>query len=116
MPDILSSGRVEHKIQLLGSMFPEKIEFDGEKYRINYSHFWRRAHELVVVSPPEFRHLLIKHGIIENKRMSWSLSLSTEGKSVWRIGFITLALYSHSKLILYPEPGSNRHSIAATGV
>ena len=35
MPEILSSGRVEHKIQLLGSMFPEKIEFDGEKYRTN---------------------------------------------------------------------------------
>jgi len=33
MPEILSSGRMEHKIQLLGSMFPEKIEFDGEKYR-----------------------------------------------------------------------------------
>ena len=32
---ILSSGRVEHKIQLLGSMFPEKIEFDGKKYRTN---------------------------------------------------------------------------------
>ena len=35
MPEILSSGRVEHKIQLLGSMFPEKIAFDGEKYRAN---------------------------------------------------------------------------------
>jgi hypothetical protein len=35
MPEILTSGRVEHKIQLLGSMFPEKMEFDGEKYRIN---------------------------------------------------------------------------------
>ncbi len=39
MPEILSSGRVEHKIQLLGSMFPEKIQFDGEKYRTNYSSF-----------------------------------------------------------------------------
>lgn len=27
MPEILSSGRVEHKIQLLGLMFPEKIQF-----------------------------------------------------------------------------------------
>ncbi len=35
MPEILSSGRVEHKILILGSMFPEKIEFDGEKYRTN---------------------------------------------------------------------------------
>ena len=35
MPEILFSGRLEHKIQLLGSMFPEKIEFDGEKYRTN---------------------------------------------------------------------------------
>lgn len=32
MPEILSSGRVEHKILILGSMFPEKIQFDGEKY------------------------------------------------------------------------------------
>ena len=28
----LSSGRLEHKIPLLGSMFPEKFEFDSEKY------------------------------------------------------------------------------------
>ena len=35
MPEILTSGRVEHKVQLLGSMFPEKIQFDGEKYRTN---------------------------------------------------------------------------------
>jgi site-specific DNA recombinase len=35
MPDILSSGQVEHKIQLLGTMLPEKIEFHGENYRNN---------------------------------------------------------------------------------
>ncbi len=32
MEEILSSGKVENKILLLGSMFPEKIEFDGEEY------------------------------------------------------------------------------------
>jgi len=35
MPEILSSGWVEHKILTLGSMFPEKNEFDGEKYQTN---------------------------------------------------------------------------------
>ena len=35
MPEILSSGKVENKILLLGSMFPEKIEFDGEEYPSN---------------------------------------------------------------------------------
>ena len=35
MDEILSSGRVEHKILLIGSMFPEKIVFDGENYRTN---------------------------------------------------------------------------------
>lgn len=31
--DFFRYGRVEDKIMLLGSMFPEKIEYDGEKYR-----------------------------------------------------------------------------------
>ena len=35
MDEILASSRVEHKIQLIGSMFPEKIQFDGENYRTN---------------------------------------------------------------------------------
>jgi len=35
MDEILSSGRAEHKILLIGSMFPEKIQFDGENYRTN---------------------------------------------------------------------------------
>ena len=35
MDVILSTGKAEHKIQLIGSMFPEKIQFDGENYRTN---------------------------------------------------------------------------------
>ena len=35
MDVILSKGKAEHKIQLIGSMFPEKIQFDGENYRTN---------------------------------------------------------------------------------
>ena len=35
MDVILSTGKAEHKIQLIGSMFPEKIHFDGENYRTN---------------------------------------------------------------------------------
>ena len=35
MDVILSTGKTEHKIQLIGSMFPEKIHFDGENYRTN---------------------------------------------------------------------------------
>ena len=35
MPEILSSGWMEYMIQLLGLMFPEKIQFDGEKYQTN---------------------------------------------------------------------------------
>jgi site-specific DNA recombinase len=33
MNEILSTARVEHKILLIGSMFPEKILFDGLNYR-----------------------------------------------------------------------------------
>jgi site-specific DNA recombinase len=33
MDEILSNASVNHKIQLIGSMFPEKIHFDGENYR-----------------------------------------------------------------------------------
>jgi DNA invertase Pin-like site-specific DNA recombinase/phage FluMu protein Com len=35
MDEILFSARVENKILLIGSMFPEKILFDGENYRTN---------------------------------------------------------------------------------
>ena len=35
MDEILSTASVEHKILLIGSMFPEKILFDGENYRTN---------------------------------------------------------------------------------
>ena len=35
MDEILSSASVNHKILLIGSMFPEKILFDGENYRTN---------------------------------------------------------------------------------
>ncbi len=35
MDEVLASGRAEHKILLIGSMFPEKILFDGENYRTN---------------------------------------------------------------------------------
>ena len=35
MDEILSTTRVELKILLIGSMFPEKILFDGENYRTN---------------------------------------------------------------------------------
>jgi site-specific DNA recombinase len=35
MDEILSSASVNHKILLIGSMFPEKIVFDGEKYQTN---------------------------------------------------------------------------------
>lgn len=31
----MRNGSVEMKIKVLSSMFPEKIEFDGEKYRTN---------------------------------------------------------------------------------
>ena len=31
--EFFRNGLTETKIQLLGSMFPEKIEFDGKKYR-----------------------------------------------------------------------------------
>ena len=38
MDEILSSGRAEHKILLIGSMFPEKLIFEGENYRaISYN-------------------------------------------------------------------------------
>ena len=33
--NIIRDGSVEMKIKVIGSMFPEKIEFDGEKYRTN---------------------------------------------------------------------------------
>jgi site-specific DNA recombinase len=33
MDEIISIGKVEQKILLIGSMFPEKMLFDGEKYR-----------------------------------------------------------------------------------
>jgi site-specific DNA recombinase len=33
MDEILSTASVEHKILLIGSMFPEKIHFDGENYQ-----------------------------------------------------------------------------------
>lgn len=33
LKDMIMDAPMEIKIQLLGSMFPEKIEFDGEKYR-----------------------------------------------------------------------------------
>ena len=35
MDEVLSTAKVEHKILLICSMFPEKILFDGEKYRTN---------------------------------------------------------------------------------
>ena len=35
MDEILSTASVEHKILLIGSMFPKKILFDGEKYQTN---------------------------------------------------------------------------------
>ena len=33
LTNIMRDGSVEMKIKVLGSMFPEKIEFDGENYR-----------------------------------------------------------------------------------
>ena len=33
LTNIMRDGSVEMKIKVLGSMFPEKIEFDGIKYR-----------------------------------------------------------------------------------
>ena len=83
MPEILSSGRLEHKIQLPGSMFPEKIEFDGEKYRTNSY----------------------------NKVLEWIFQNTKELEKKRKIEMKILFLP-----FLYPEPGSNRHSIAATGV
>ena len=35
LTNIMRNGSVEMKIKVLSSMFPEKIEFDGEKYRTN---------------------------------------------------------------------------------
>lgn len=32
-PGLTPKSRLDPKIPVLGSMFPEKIEFDGEKYR-----------------------------------------------------------------------------------
>jgi len=84
MDMILSSGRTEHKIILIGSMFPEKILFDGENYRTNSY----------------------------NKVLDWifqNTNVLQEQKKKKQIKNLFLPS-------LYPEPGSNRHSIAATGV
>jgi DNA invertase Pin-like site-specific DNA recombinase/phage FluMu protein Com len=84
MDVILSSGRVEHKIILIGSMFPEKILFDGENYRTNSY----------------------------NKVLDWifqNTNVLQEQKKKKQTKNLFLPF-------LYPEPGSNRHSIAATGV
>lgn len=35
MDKILNTAPLEDKINILGSMFPEKIEFDGKKHRTN---------------------------------------------------------------------------------
>lgn len=65
MPEILSQGRIEHKIRLLGLMFPEKIQFDGEKYQTNYSGC---AFVSSLLSVVRFRHLMIKFEIVRKEK------------------------------------------------
>lgn len=44
----MRNGSVEMKIKVLSSMFPEKIEFDGEKYRTNS---YNKVLDLIYGSP-----------------------------------------------------------------
>ena len=78
------SAPYETKIRLLGSIFPEKVVFDGKKYRTN------AYNSMLDIIYQETRQL---RG--ENKK----ISSKNEENSVG-----------------YREPGSNRHSLAATGV
>ncbi len=84
MDEILSSASVNHKILLIGSIFPEKIQFDGENYRTNS---YNKVLEWIFHNPNDLYNKKKKEPI-KNQFLPF----------------------------LYPEPGSNRHSIAATGV
>ena len=48
LTNIMRNGSVEMKIKVLSSMFPEKIEFDGEKYRTNS---YNKVLDLIYGSP-----------------------------------------------------------------
>ena len=78
------SAPYETKIRLLGSIFPEKVVFDGKKYRTNS---YNSMLDIIYQETKQLRG--------ENKK----ISSKNEENSV-----------------KYPEPGSNRHSLAATGV
>ena len=77
---------LETKIKLIGSIFEDKIEFDGEKYRTNS---YNKVLDLIFQQTNELRG----GGVKKKKEKDFRLSP-----------------------IQYPDPGSNRDGFYSTGV
>ena len=63
LTNIMRNDSVEMKIKVLGSMFPEKIEFDGEKYRTNS---YNKVLDLIYQNTNELRGGGNKNGEADN--------------------------------------------------